>query len=522
MAPRNKCRTCHEKYDSREDNIGLNKGNCKQCNIKGMYNAKIIFENKCIKCKQDYDSREDNIGPGLTCLKCSLDGLKDTQCETKPHARCENCQCEKCFNKSFAKHEKAIFWHPTKNGHIRPRDISLKNNKKCWFKCGECNHSFDIRLGDCVRKNTWCKFCANLSQCDDKNCAFCFNNSFARYEKSKYWHSTKNSQITPRNIALTSGTKYWFKCGKCKHDFDASPSNVSHGYWCRFCANLSRCDNEKCVPCFRKSFASNERAIFWHPTKNGTIRPRDVALNGRGRYWFKCGECKHDINKSLSYTSENKWCKFCTNQSRCDSTDCKFCFGHSFASHEKEKFWHPTKNGNIKPRDVALNSHKKYWFKCGECDSDFDSGLNSVCRGTWCKFCKNKTEKKLLDFLMGQFNHVIYQFKTEWCKNVETNKSFPFDFCIPSHKVIIELDGAHHFKNIDHWRSSADERQDRDKYKMEVAGKHNYSVIRIFQVDVWKDTYNWQEDLVQAVNLCKNSSKIMFCSKNKELYVSYK
>ena len=44
----------------------------------------------------------------------------------------------------------------------------------------------------------------------------------------------------------------------------------------------------------------------------------------------------------------------------------------SFATHPKAKYWDYEKN-ILKPEDVALNSSKKFWFICGDCNHDFDT-----------------------------------------------------------------------------------------------------------------------------------------------------
>ena len=60
-----------------------------------------------------------------------------------------------------------------------------------------------------------------------------------------------------------------------------------------------------------------------------------------------------------------------------------------FDSHPKSKFW---SNRNIKkPNEVALNSHKKFWFDCGECNHSFEMALNNVnILNRWCPYCGNK------------------------------------------------------------------------------------------------------------------------------------
>ena len=91
-----------------------------------------------------------------------------------------------------------------------------------------------------------------------------------------------------------------------------------------------------------------------------------------------------------------------------------------------------------------------------------------------------KTERKFYDLLRETYGSGVKPQQTfEWCKN---KNLLPFDFCIEEFKIIIELDGLQHFKQVSNWQSP-ETIQSTDKYKMRLANKHGYSVIRIFQPD---------------------------------------
>jgi hypothetical protein len=47
-----------------------------------------------------------------------------------------------------------------------------------------------------------------------------------------------------------------------------------------------------------------------------------------------------------------------------------------FSEHLKAKYW--SNKNLIKPNEVALNSHKKFWFDCGECAHDFEISLLNI------------------------------------------------------------------------------------------------------------------------------------------------
>ena len=76
------------------------------------------------------------------------------------------------------------------------------------------------------------------------------------------------------------------------------------------------------------------------------------------------------------------------NQRRlCGKSDCEICFKRSFASHDRAKYWDQEMNIGIMPRDVFLNSNKKYWFTCDRCTHSFDASLVHIHNGRWCPYC---------------------------------------------------------------------------------------------------------------------------------------
>ena len=125
-------------------------------------------------------------------------------------------------------------------------------------------------------------------------------------------------------------------------------------------------------------------------------------------------------------------------------------FERSFASHPKAKCWSKTKNGEVTPRDVFKSSHKKCWSDCDKCHHAFESMLANIVKGQWCPKCKNKTELKLYEVVKRHYPTLIHQYNQEWCKYI---KCLPFDFCIPEHNIIIELDGRQHFIQVSNWTS---------------------------------------------------------------------
>jgi very-short-patch-repair endonuclease len=413
------------------------------------------------------------------------------------------------FEKSFASHEKSKYW--SLKNELKPEQVYKVTAKKYYFDCDKCEHEFYMSLSHISGRNSWCPYCSNKKLCGVKECNDCFEKSFASHENAIYW-SLKN-ELKPEFVLKKGDKKIWFNCDECNHDFEKQIKAVTNrNGWCPYCVNQKLCNNDECKECFNKSFASHEKAKFW--SSKNSISPRQIVQGTGEKYWFNCDKCSHEFIKDIhAITGERSgWCIYCANKKMCDNDDCKECFNKSFACHEKVKFWSLKNTKN--PRHLFQGDSGRYWFNCNKCNLDFETVLYNVKTGCWCPYCINKTETKFYKIMKELFPSIIHQFKVEWCKN---KTHLPFDFCIPEHKIIIELDGPQHFTQIMEWKTP-EEQLITDKYKEKCANDNNYSVIRIIQNDIFNDTYNWLKELCKIIKELKNGNDVanVYLCKNNE------
>lgn len=356
--------------------------------------------------------------------------------------------------------------------------------------------------------------CGKRKLCNNNTCEICFNKSFASHEKSKYWNFELNN-TKPRLINKNTHDKHWFKCEICEHDFLSMVSNiVSKNRWCPYCSNQKLCYEKNCKICFYKSAQSLEQIKYWNYKLNNK-HPRLIFKQSSPKRWFDCENCGHSYNISLNAVNRNG-CSYCGNKKLCDNDNCKTCFNKSFASHEKSKFWNFEMNNNI-PRNIFKCSSKKFWFRCYECKNNFDIRIYDINNGKWCKYCKNKSEKILLDYLKTKYKNVKFQAKFNWCKK---KTYLPFDFCI--NKTIISLDGDQHFKDMKHWNSNFQNQVKTDNYKMQKAIDNGYNIIRIYQPYVYKNKNNWKMFLEKSIKYSfSNKSCIIIQQGTEELYKNH-
>lgn len=326
-------------------------------------------------------------------------------------------------------------------------------------------------------------------------------NTFDSHPRAKKW-SARNI-CGPNEVALNSHKNFWFDC-ECGHQFDVRLNNINIGRWCPYCSNPPKklCDNDNCIPCYDKCFASCERSDCW--LGKNLISPREVFKNSHKSYWFKCKICEHDFLMPLrQITNNNSWCPYCSSSKLCEpSQNCKICFNKCFASVERSKNW-STKNKK-KPNEVFKSSAEIFIFDCDKCGNEFKSKLCHITDGSWCPNCRYKTEDIVYNKLYTIYPSIKRQFKVDWCKN---KKHLPFDFVIEEKKIIIEVDGVAHFIQVAKWKTPEHNRV-RDLYKMKCANENDFSIIRILQEDVFKNKYDWLSELCHNIEKITNEKRV--------------
>ena len=243
-----KCDNCYNKsfasYQEKTLNCNL-KINCWSKNNK--LTARQVFKSShkkikfnCDICDHEFISVLSGVsGRNIWCNYCSNTKI------------CDNEKCNNCYNKSFASYKgktlnkklKINCWH--KDNKKKPRNIFKSSNKKYKFSCDICYHDFTSGLNHVSGKqNTWCPYCKFQKMCYEKDCNYCYNNSFVSYKgktingklKINCWHD--DNKLKPREIPKTRNVKYKFKCDVCIHDFISSLDNICiNNTWCSKCKN---------------------------------------------------------------------------------------------------------------------------------------------------------------------------------------------------------------------------------------------------------------------------------------------
>ena len=129
----------------------------------------------------------------------------------------------------------------------------------------------------------------------------------------------------------------------------------------------------------------NEKLIKeYNYERNKNIDLSSLTCGSGKKIWWKCKN-GHEWEASIYNRNRGK--------------SCPYCSGHSVIIGENDllslypeiaKEWDCDKNGELKPFDVAVNSHKKVWWKCKEGHS-YEAIISDRTRnGHGCSYCSNK------------------------------------------------------------------------------------------------------------------------------------
>ena len=169
---------------------------------------------------------------------------------------------------------------------------------------------------------------------------------------------------------------------------------------------------------------------------------------------------------------------------------------------ELAKEWHPSLNGDLTPFNVVKYDRRKVWWKCFECEHEWDSTIKSRSSGRGCPECnKSKGEKRIKEWLVN--NSICYEPQKEFKGLLGLGSGLlSYDFYLPEHSLLIEYQGVQHekYKKGLHKSKKDFEKQvehDRRKKEYTLLNKYNF-------LEIWYCDFDKIENILESYLLNKN------------------
>lgn len=368
-----------------------------------------------------------------------------------------------CVNKGFFDVIEA--W----NDDIPMNEVTIQSHMKYRLKCPKCGTIKMQNLAHAVNSPNF-KF----------RCTYC--NSFGKWSEKndtkwlEQWDYEKNN-ISPYEINMCDGHKYYFKCDREIHESeptriaDITDKGFELKYRCRKCNSFA----QWCID-------NNEVDLLsrWDEDRN-KVSAWEVSYSSGKKYYFKCPQGIHESDaKILSNVLKQEGSRKC---SYCNS------FGqiiiNRFGEEYLEELW--SDKNTMRPFDYSRRTDKKVWLNCIENKEHppFMMNCANYIKGERCPLCRvenntSRLQNKVMNYINGKEEYTLVH--EEKCslnpKNPTTNMPLRYDNEIVELKIIIEVMGIQHYKISNLYKKSAE--------------KQGMSLEEYFKYRQWLDEYKKQ------------------------------
>ena len=174
-------------------------------------------------------------------------------------------------------------WHPTKNLPLTPANFTANSGHKVWWQC-EKGHQWKATIDGRNRKSggSGCPFCSPTFKRASQD-----NNLAVKYPQLlKFFHPTKNAELTPEKVTHGSEIPIWWQCpADPSHEFFRSPNHMTSSRakeLCPYCRG-TLVSEKNCM-----DNTHPEIAKMFHPTLNGDLSPKTIRATTRKTLWWRC------------------------------------------------------------------------------------------------------------------------------------------------------------------------------------------------------------------------------------------
>jgi very-short-patch-repair endonuclease len=497
---------------------------------------KTLRPNK--KTMENYDSLAKSKRG--TFLGVKVRGSFIRNCPDRTHDRC-GWKCGECLLEWLASynHIQAGSWCPKCGGSSRktiedydnlssewgqylgikidgvihrdaPNNVSDK--RATWM--GNCGHKWSTTY-NAIQSGTRCPKCAGVSKITleeyhDLPYVVGLN---IRYLGVKKEDETYDNMAIPNRANESHG---WWECLSCGCIWQTSFSNLSRTTRIRY--GCPRC-------------AGNERKTIFDYQQllkdldiNGELAAGIPKMITDNCSWI-CNNCGLTFLRTFIAVRDHYFCPTCN---KTDNTKLKIEDYEQAVISMGQNGCYLGKANSDGGYDYSIpeTANTLCCWSCFDCGTEFETTVTRVKCGQWCRFCVKKTERILYRFLKQKYPDVVSEYNQEWCRKPETGRRLRFDFCIRygDQKIIIEVDGNQHFEQVRNWISSDITRR-LDVFKMKCALDNGYTIIRIYQMDVFMNRsikgLRWDEVITEIIEE-NDDVTAYFVSTKENMYDSHK
>ena len=276
----------------------------------------------------------------------------------------------------------AAEWHPTKNGDLRPTDVSFGQAKKVWWLCPE-GHEYPATINHRTSgSGTNCPKCNSGRQTSfAEQAVYFYVNKVYPDAINRYSDIFSNGMeldiyIPSIKLAIEYDGVAWHKEDKREREIRKYQICQKNGI--RLLRLMEKPPENGVLLTADDSLSIEDGPMHEPAQLEKVIRYLLDKIDPVSNPWTRQKFILHspvDINLERDEIEIRQYMTVLKSGSLVDKYP------------ELAKEWHPTKNGLTTPNKVLPNSDKKYYWHCPVCGKDYKSSPSHRVSGTGCPEC---------------------------------------------------------------------------------------------------------------------------------------
>ena len=244
---------------------------------------------KCSTCNNEWCASIASRSSGTGCPACAKEKRLKSRTETffrngreSAASAVENLRDEWCSEKNIG---------------IELDKLTLKSNKKVWWRCA-LGHEWQANIANRT-SGQGCPYCSNHKVLKG------FNDLQTLYpEIAKTWDYVKNCEKSPDMYTAKSNVKIWWKCS-LGHEWQVTIAQRTSSMGCPFCNGRKIWTGYNDLETLRPDLMEE-----WDYEKNGSVMPSKLSEHSSKKVWWKC-KIGHEWQATVDSRASGHGCPKC-------------------------------------------------------------------------------------------------------------------------------------------------------------------------------------------------------------------
>lgn len=266
-----------------------------------------------------------------------------------------------------------------------PDKISVNSQTKFLWTCAYCGNSWEAK--PCCHKTPGCPECRKKITSRRRSKPKAGHSLADVYPELKCeWDEDANS-LKMCDVAPHARYRASWICSTCGEHYKAWVYNrTCQGSGCPNC-KIKSISEKNSAPKPGKSIAEVSKALAseWHPKRNGSLTPSDVAAkSGKDVWWL--GKCGHEWLATPIHRLEGTGCPYCAGKMVLRGFNDMATLYPALLSQ-----WDGDESREYTPYNVTPSSGKYLGWVCPDCGKHYEMKvINKTARGYGCPHCHDE------------------------------------------------------------------------------------------------------------------------------------